>query len=97
MNSRLFLMLTMAGGLFHSQGAEQEWNRPFPPHHVIGNVYYVGSSFLASFLITTPEGHILINSGTEETVPLIQLVSRSWALSLRISRFFWRATRMWIT
>jgi len=65
-------MLTMAGGLFHSQGAEQEWNRPFPPHHVIGNVYYVGSSFLASFLITTPEGHILINSGTEETVPLIQ-------------------------
>jgi metallo-beta-lactamase class B len=62
----------MAGGLFHSQGAEQEWNRPFPPHHVIGNVYYVGSSFLASFLITTPEGHILINSGTEETVPLIQ-------------------------
>ena len=72
MNSRLVLMLTMAGGLFHSQGAEQEWNRPFPPHHVIGNVYYVGSSFLASFLITTPEGHILINSGTEETVPLIQ-------------------------
>jgi metallo-beta-lactamase class B len=65
-------MLTMAGGLFHSQGAEQEWNRCFPPHHVIGNVYYVGSSFLASFLITTSEGHILINSGTEETVPVIQ-------------------------
>ena len=65
-------MLPLAGGLLHAQSAHPEWNKPFPAHRVIGNVYYVGSSFLASFLITTPEGHILINSGTEETVPLIQ-------------------------
>jgi len=45
---------------------------PFPPHRVIGNVYYVGSKELATYLITTPEGHILINSGFEETVPLIR-------------------------
>ena len=45
---------------------------PFPAHKVIGNVYYVGSKDLASYLITTPEGHILINSGFEETVPLIR-------------------------
>ena len=44
----------------------------FPGHKVIGNVYYVGSRDLASYLITTPEGHILINSGFEETVPLIR-------------------------
>lgn len=44
----------------------------FPPHKVVGNVYYVGSKELASYLITTPEGHLLINSGFEETVPLIQ-------------------------
>src|SRR5467141_3747487 len=44
----------------------------FPAHQVIGNVYYVGSKNLASYLITTPEGHILINSGFERTVPLIQ-------------------------
>lgn len=44
----------------------------FPAHRVIGNVYYVGSKQLATYLITTPEGHILINSGFEETVPLIQ-------------------------
>lgn len=44
----------------------------FPPHRVIGNVYYVGSRDLASYLITTPEGHILINSSFEETVPLIR-------------------------
>src|SRR5438874_11411083 len=45
---------------------------PFPAHRVVGNVYYVGSDALATYLITTPEGHILINSGFEETVPLIQ-------------------------
>src|SRR3954464_12880893 len=48
------------------------WFEPFPAHKVVGNVYYVGSKDLASYLITTPEGHILINSGFEETVPLIR-------------------------
>src|SRR6267378_3558270 len=49
-----------------------DWYEPFPAHKVIGNVYYVGSKDLATFLITTPEGHILINSGFERTVPLIR-------------------------
>src|SRR4051794_2056527 len=44
----------------------------FPAHRVIGNVYYVGSTELASYLITTPQGHILINASFEETVPLIR-------------------------
>ncbi|MDA1055950.1 MAG: subclass B3 metallo-beta-lactamase [Planctomycetota bacterium] len=46
-------------------------DKPFPAHRVAGNVYYVGSDALATYLIATPEGHILINSGFEETVPLI--------------------------
>jgi len=49
-----------------------DWNAPFPAHKVIGNVYYVGSSELASFLITTPQGHFLINSDFEATVPVIR-------------------------
>src|ERR1044071_9902286 len=52
--------------------AKTDWNAPFPAHKVIGNVYYVGSSELASFLITTPQGHILINSDFEATVPVIR-------------------------
>ena len=44
----------------------------FPAHRVIGNVYYVGSKGLASYLITTSQGHILINSNLESTVPLIR-------------------------
>ena len=49
-----------------------ESNRPFPPVHVAGNIYHVGAADLAVFLITTPAGHILLDSGFEETVPLIR-------------------------
>ena len=48
------------------------WTEPFPPHKIAGNLYYVGSKDLATFLITTTEGHILINSCLEESVPLIR-------------------------
>lgn len=49
-----------------------DWTQPFPAYRVIGNVYYVGSRGLASYLITTPRGHILINSSLESSVPLIK-------------------------
>jgi metallo-beta-lactamase class B len=49
-----------------------DWNKPFPAHKIIGNMYFVGSEQLGSFLITTPQGHILINSDYEETVPVIR-------------------------
>jgi len=54
------------------QAGKTDWNEPFPAHKVIGNVYFVGSAELASFLITTPQGHILINSDFETTVPVIR-------------------------
>lgn len=46
-------------------------NRAVEPFRVIGNIHYVGPSGVSSFLIATPEGHILIDTGFEETVPLI--------------------------
>lgn len=49
-----------------------QWTEPFPPHKVIGNVYYVGSRGLASYIISTPQGLILINSSLEASVPLIR-------------------------
>src|ERR1700676_4910698 len=48
------------------------WGQTFPPHRVIGNIYYVGTKGLASYLVTTPEGSILINSSLETSVPLIR-------------------------
>jgi len=49
-----------------------EWNRPFPPFCIIGNVYYVGVAGVTSFLITTAQGHILLDGGFPETAPLIE-------------------------
>jgi metallo-beta-lactamase class B len=47
-------------------------NEPFPAYRIIGNIYYVGAKDIASFLIVSPSGHVLVNSGYEETVPIIQ-------------------------
>ena len=55
----------------------------FPAHRIVGNVYYVGSQALAIYLITTPEGHVLINSGFEETVPLIRSSVESLGFNMR--------------
>ncbi len=52
--------------------ASPDWTAPFPPFHIVGNVYYVGSKGLATYLITTPQGHILINSDLEANVPMIK-------------------------
>jgi metallo-beta-lactamase class B len=60
-----------------------EMYETFPSFRIIGNVYYVGSKDLASYLITTPEGHILINSGFEETVPLIRAGVESLGFQMR--------------
>ena len=49
-----------------------DWSEPFPAHRMIGNIYYVGSRGLASYLITTPAGDILINSNLKTSVPLIR-------------------------
>ncbi len=44
-----------------------EWTRAFPPFHIAGNLYYVGSEDLAAYLIATPQGNILINSNLESS------------------------------
>ncbi|HWY71753.1 MAG TPA: subclass B3 metallo-beta-lactamase [Terriglobales bacterium] len=51
---------------------DPSWTEPFPAHKIVGNVYYVGSRGLASYLIATPQGNILINSNLESSVPQIR-------------------------
>lgn len=48
-----------------------EWTRPFAPFRIIGNIYWVGSYDLSTYLITTPQGHILINTGIGDTAQRI--------------------------
>ena len=50
----------------------QEGNAPVEPFRIADNLYYVGSSDAAAYLITTPAGHILIDGGYESTAPLIE-------------------------
>ena len=66
------LVAAFGGTQLRAQNQQIDRNTPFPPHKVIGNVYYVGTEQLASFLITTPEGHILVNSCYQSTVPVIR-------------------------
>lgn len=44
---------------------------PFEPFHIAGNLYYVGTSDVTAFLLTGPEGHVLIDGGYPETAPMI--------------------------
>jgi metallo-beta-lactamase class B len=53
-------------------GTTEQQNKQFPPHRIVGNVYYVGTESLSSFLVTTPAGHILIDTVFERTVPTIK-------------------------
>jgi metallo-beta-lactamase class B len=64
--------LTLCSGAGVAQPPPTDWNAPFAAHRVIDNVYFVGTAQLGSFLIATPEGHVLINSDFESTVPSIQ-------------------------
>jgi metallo-beta-lactamase class B len=58
--------------LTRNMGTEEDQTTAFPPHKVIGNIYYVGTWTLSSFLIVTPQGNILIDSTYERNVPVIQ-------------------------
>jgi metallo-beta-lactamase class B len=49
-----------------------EWNEPQSPFRIFGNTYYVGTRGLAAILITSPDGHVLIDGGLPNTAPLIQ-------------------------
>jgi len=53
-------------------GGQNDQTTQFPPHKMIGNIYYVGTASLSAFLVTTPQGHILINSTYERNIPTIQ-------------------------
>lgn len=58
--------------LSRNMGTPEDQTTAFPPHKIIGNIYYVGTKTLSSFLIVTPQGNILIDSTYERNVPVIK-------------------------
>jgi metallo-beta-lactamase class B len=65
-------VLAMMSVLSAQAPGNPEWIKPFPPFRMIGNVYWVGTYDLSTYLITTPRGHILINTGLVATNGQIQ-------------------------
>jgi len=73
----LIALLSLAGGS-QAQTVKDllaaikvKWNTPTEPFKMIGNVYYVGTDGLASYLITSPQGHILVDTVMPESTSLI--------------------------
>src|SRR5262249_38701843 len=64
----LFLLVAFTAPLLAQQNPD--WHREFPAFKIAGNLYWVGTADLAVYLINTPEGNILINSGFPEDLPL---------------------------
>ncbi len=58
--------------LSNQKSQHEAWNQPFKPFRIIGNIHYVGTNNLACYLITTPGGHILIDTGLEESGPIVR-------------------------
>jgi metallo-beta-lactamase class B len=68
----LMLFVSIASAVCVQAAPNPDWTTPFPPFRIAGNLYYVGSADLASYLVVTPKGLILINSSLESSVPLIR-------------------------
>ncbi len=70
---RLALFALLASTVFPLAAQnDPAWLTPFPAFRIAGNLYYVGSQDLGSYLVATPRGLILINSSFEASVPLIK-------------------------
>jgi metallo-beta-lactamase class B len=63
-------MSAMAAGKFSSRRVA--WNQPQKPFHIIGNIYFVGTAGLGSYLITTSAGNIILDGALPESAPLIE-------------------------
>src|ERR1700690_2299793 len=66
----LSLFLSACAALSAQDSAD--WHREFPAFRIAGNLYYVGTADLAVYLVTTPQGNILINTDFKQDVPAIK-------------------------
>lgn len=73
-----FVILALANSQFHSQTVNEpkdhpaKWSQSYEPFRIAGNLYYVGTYDLASYLIVTNKGNILINTGLADSLPIIK-------------------------
>ena len=54
------------------QDTLENWSLPFEPRRIVGNIYYVGTNLISSFLIVTSAGHILLDTGHIQMLPQVE-------------------------
>lgn len=64
--------LALAQKVIEPTVTNPEWTKPYPSFRIAGNLYYVGTYELTSYLIVTPKGNILINTGVASSAPMIK-------------------------
>ena len=67
--------------------ADAGWNDPGTPHHVFGNTWYVGTCGISAMLVTSDQGHVLIDGATTEAAPLIDANIRALGLQIKDVRY----------
>lgn len=67
----LVMFLAMSAHAQLTTEEERKWNEPVEPFRIMSQLYYVGAAEVASYLIATPKGHILIDGGFPDTAPMI--------------------------
>lgn len=67
----------------HEWAATGEWNEPLAPFNVIGNIHYVGTKTVSSFLITTPDGHFLLDGVVPQSAPQIAANIKALGFDIR--------------
>src|ERR1700753_348578 len=83
---RLFLVLSCASLCVHAQ-PKPSWTTPIAPFQIADNLYYVGGEDLASYLVVTPQGNILINANFSASPALIRA-------SVEKLGFHWQDTKI---
>lgn len=85
---RLPAPIAIAGPAFaRACGRSDDWERPAPPVRIHGNTYFVGTCGISAILITDPDGHVLIDSGTEAGAELVAANIRRLGFRLSDVRF----------
>lgn len=79
----LSLLVSQARSQDKKPVSAPNWSKPYPAFKIAGNLYYVGTYDLASFLLVTPKGNILINTGLDDSYALIKHSIESLGFSLK--------------
>jgi metallo-beta-lactamase class B len=85
--SLVILFVTSSIAIAQADPTSRAWNQPVPPFRILGNLYYVGTTEITSFLITTPQGHFLLDGGFAETAPQIERNIAELGFQLRDVKF----------